>query len=384
MELSRRVFIGALGAAGGVWGEDAGLALWSPAVPMPKAGELRELRGVRFHSIKAHEPAVDGGYGFLHGVGLVWHKGKLYASFGHNKGIENTAGEEARGRVSTDGGRSWGPVFTFDAGARKAVSHGSFLSHKGKLWAFLGAFSGARERVHTRAYVLDERSGKWEFRGLAVEDGFWPMQEPLRMADGNWIMAGFKVGDGEPASVAVSRGDDFTKWDHVVIPRGPAVKTMWGESTVIVQGKRVLNIARYGAEAMALVSTSDDGGRTWAPMRVSNMPMVTSKPYAGMLSTGQRYLVATSTAGTGKRRAPLTIAVSGKGEDTFRRVYRIRGAEMAGGLDSHPRANLSYPYAVEYRGGLYVGYSNNGGRTGMNINSAELAVIPVRELAADS
>jgi hypothetical protein len=53
---------------------------------------------------------------------------------------------------------------------------------------------------------------------------------------------------------------------------------------------------------------------------------------------------------------------------------------MAGGLDSHPRANLSYPYAVEYRGALYVGYSNNGGRTGMNINSAELAVIPVAGL----
>ena len=67
---------------------------------MPKAGELQELRDVRFHSIKAHEPAADGGYGFLRGVGLAWHKGKCYASFGHNKGMENTTGEEASGRVS--------------------------------------------------------------------------------------------------------------------------------------------------------------------------------------------------------------------------------------------------------------------------------------------
>ena len=376
MAWTRRGFLGAMA----MWGEEAPYGLWNPAAPVPKAAELTEARGVRIYSIKAHEPAVDGGYGFLHGVGLAWHKGKLYASFGHNKGIENTAGEEARGRVSADGGRSWGPVFSFDSAAGTTVSHGSFLSHRGRLWAFLGAFSGARERVHCRAYLLDERSGRWAFRGVAVEGGFWPMQEPLRMADGNWIMAGFKVGDGEPASVAISRGDDFTKWEHVVIPRGAAVKTMWGESTVIVRGRRVLNIARYGTEAMALVSTSDDAGRTWTPMRASNLPMVTSKPYAGVLCTGQRYLVATTTADTGKRRAPLTIAVSGKGEETFRRVYRIRGAEMAGGLDSHPRANLSYPYAVEHRGALYVGYSNNGGRTGMNINSAELAVIPLASL----
>jgi len=37
------------------------------------------------------------------------------------------------------------------------------------------------------------------------------------------------------------------------------------------------------------------------------------------------------------------------------------------------------PYAVEYQGKLYVGYSNNGERKASN-NSAELAVIPTRKL----
>lgn len=359
-------------------------ALWDAALPVPRAAELAELRGVRFAVIKAHEPQRDGGYGFLHGVGLAWHKGKLYASFGHNRGIENTAGEEARGRISTDGGRMWGEVFTIDAGDRAAdlaVSHGAFLSHRGALWAFLGAFYGARERVHTRAYTLDERSGKWQSRGVVVEGGFWPMQQPLRLRDGNWIMAGFQVGGGEPASVAISRGDDFMRWDHVVIPRDAAVKKMWGESTVIVQGQRVLNIARYGDEAMALSARSEDGGRTWTAMRPSNLPMVTSKPYAGTLSNGQHFLIGTTTADTGKRRAPLTIAVTRRRETVFRRIFRIRDAVFPTGPgDSHPRANLSYPYAVEHRGHLYVGYSNSGGRTGMNINSAELAGIPVASL----
>lgn len=363
--------------------------IWTPNQPVPRATELADLQGVRFHVIKAHEPSRDGGYGFLHGVALAWHKGKLYATFGHNKGIENTAGEEARGRISNDGGRTWGDIFTMDnarvddgkARSDLAVSHGVFLSHGGKLWAFMGSFYAARQHVHTRAYVLDEQRGGWQHRGTAVDSGFWPMQEPQPLPGGNWIMAGFKVGDGEPASVAISRGRDLTKWDQVVIPRAPEVKTMWGESTIIVQGKRVLNIARYGDEAVALTSTSEDGGRTWTAMRPSKLQMVTSKPYGGTLSNGQRYLVGTTTADTGKRRAPLTIAVSAPGEVEFRRIFRIRDAEHPGvGLDSHVKASLSYPYAVEHAGHLYVGYSNNGGRPGMNINSAELAVIPVESL----
>lgn len=371
--MTRRCWIGALAASGAAWSSE--LELWdSAAGPVPKVAELSGAEGVRLSTIKPHEPDRDGGYGFLHGVALAWHKGKLYSSFGHNKNIENTTGEQARGRISRDGGKTWGEIFTIDAGSPDlAVSHGSFLSHRGRLWAFLGAFHGKRERVHTRAYVLDERRGTWEPRGTVAGGGFWPMQQPLRMSDGNWIMAGFNVGNGEPASVAISHGDDFTKWDHVTIPRDPSVKTMWGESTVIVQGRSVLNIARYGAEALALISQSNDGGRSWSPMRASNLPMATSKPYAGVLSTGQQYLICTTSADSGKRRSPLTIAVSKPHAAAFSKVFRIRTAE---------RGNLAYPYAVEHRGYLYAGYSDNGGRAGMNINSAELAVIPVASLRA--
>mgnify|MGYP000433055587 CR=1 FL=1 len=51
-------------------------------------------------------------------------------------------------------------------------------------------------------------------------------------------------------------------------------------------------------------------------------------------------------------------------------------------------AALSYPYAVEHDGKLYVGYSNSGdkttrdgtGRELWNNNSAELAIIPIEKL----
>ena len=289
-------------------------------------------------------------------------------------------------RVSADGGATWGPISTIDPGDEPGVgvSHGVFLSHGGRLWAFHGAYTGTMGNVHTRAYVLNEADGTWDRKGTVVEGGFWPLQEPLRMADGNWIMSGARVGDGHPAAVAISRGDDFTKWDLVVIPK-PAGLKMWGESTVFLDGKRVVNIARCdGKRPMALVAESEDCGRTWSESRPSNLPMAASKPYAGTLSTGHHYLICSTTADGGNRRSPLTIAVSRPGEQTFARVFVIRHALFPEGPgESHARASLAYPYALEHEGRLYVGYSNSGGGVGRvgegrelwNNNSAEMAVI---------
>ena len=359
--------------------------LWDPAGPVPKAAEAARVEGVRFGVLKRREPDVDG-YNWLHGVALVRHKGAFWVSFGHNKGSENTATEVANGRKSTDDGRTWGPVFSIAAGeGNRAVSHGVFLSHGGVLWAFHGSFFDRLKKVHTRAYTLDEPTGRWQARGVVAQEGFWPTQEPVRMDDGNWIMAGISVGDGyggpdDPAAVAVSRGDDFTRWQVIAIPK-PKGLEMWGESTVIVDGREVLNIARY-RKPVALVSTSRDYGRTWSTVRESNLPMAASKPYAGVLSTGQRYLICTTTADSGNRRWPLTIAVGRPGEKRFSKVYRIRDDVFDGPGESHAGARLSYPYAAEYGGKLYVVYSNDAARGG-NRNSAELAVIPVEKLGVE-
>jgi len=359
-----------------------GFPLWKGS-SFPKTAQAEVLKRVQFHVIKKWERKVDG-YGFLHGVALAWHKGKLYASFGHNKGSENTLTEEARYCVSEDGGKTWSKVQTIDVGVgddNLAVSHGVFLSRGQTLWAFLGSFYGTRKGVHTRAYTLDEKSGRWQPQGTVVKDGFWPMTEPVKMADGNWIMPGFIVGKGNPAAVAISTGDDLKKWNTMVIPRGVGVRSMWGESSIIVDGAQITNIARYGGAPLALAAMSKDYGRTWTPSAESNLPMATSKPCSGVLSTGQRYLICSTTADGGGRRSPLTIAVGKQGENTFSKVFVIRHAVFSEGPgESHRSAALSYPYATEYQGELYVGYSNNGERNANN-NSAELAVIPLSSLA---
>ena len=355
----------------------AALPLWDEAHTLPKAADAE------FHVIKRLRPDSDGAKWTL-GVGLAWHKGRLYASYGYNRGEENTPTEEAHVRVSEDGGKTWGPSVIMDAGEGDlGVSHGVFLPHGGRLWAFMGAFHAGPKlyhRVHTRAYVLNETTDRWEPRGAVIEGGFWPMQEPLKMTDGNWIMAGLHIGGqfgqgGNLPAVAISKGEDFTKWDMVVIPAAAGLGTIWGESTVIVDGSRVLNISRYGKKPLALLSVSENHGLTWTPTAPSNLPMATSKPYAGTLSTGQRYLVCTTTANTGGARSPLTIAVSRPGESVFSKVFLIRrsvSTETPG--VSAPNADFSYPYAVEHEGKLYIGYTHK------SHVANELAVIPVSSL----
>jgi hypothetical protein len=360
-----------------------GLPLWDDSQKLPKAAELPQVADAEFHVIKNQRPDTAQ-CRFTLGVGLAWHKGRLYASYGFNRGEENTPTEEAHVKVSDDGGKTWGPAQVIDAGEGDlAVSHGAFLSQGGRLWAFMGAYHDHAQkyhRVHTRAYLLDEATGRWEPRGVVIEDGFWPMQEPQKMADGNWIMAGlhlspFAKGENLP-TVAISKGDDFTKWESVLIPAAPGVGTnLWGESTVIVEGKKIINLSRYGKQARALFSTSEDFGRTWTPTAPSNLPMATSKPYAGTLSTGQRYFVCTTTADTAGRRAPLTIAVSKPGELLFSKIFLIRTSvsEKTPGV-SDPKADFSYPYAVEHEGRLYIGYTHKSHMAN------ELAVVPIESL----
>jgi hypothetical protein len=362
----------------------ADFPLWDETQKLAEAKDLPVLEGVEFHVIKKWDKPADG-YTFLHGVGLAWHKGKLYASFGHNQGAENTVTEEAQYRVSEDGGKTWSELRVIDAGEEPelAVSHGVFLSHAGKLWAFHGAYYNHMQRIHTRAYSLDETTGQWVKHGVVIENGFWALNQPVAMKDGNWIMPGISAGaysekNTNPAAVAISHGADFTKWDFIRITPPSSLK-MWGESSVIVDGANVLNIARYGAKPLALIARSTDYGRTWGMMAESNMPMTTSKPCAGLLSNGQRYLLCTTAANNGGRRSPLTIAVSKPGETLLSKVFVIRRTEFSGPGESLPSLSLSYPCAIEHEGKLYVGYSNNGGRRG-NLNSAEMAVIPIESL----
>ncbi len=176
------------------------------------------------------------GYRFLHGVALAWHRGKLFASFAHNKGNENTDTEEARFTVSSDDGRTWSPVRTMDAGDEPGigVSHGVFLNQAGRLWAFHAAYSGTLQNVEMRAYRLDDQTESWERLGTVLTGGFFPNGEPERLPNGNWIIGGFLVRDGNPPAVAISEGENLLRWKLVVLPQAMGLGKTWENRTSLL------------------------------------------------------------------------------------------------------------------------------------------------------
>lgn len=343
--------------------------LWTGAGPVPKAAELPFAEAVQIHDIAppTREPESNGRI-WRKGADVIWHKGVLHASFGWNDKFdtqgENSPGESCVWLTSNDGGKTWSDLRFIACGDEKGgISHGVFLSHAGRLWSFNGAFTGKFGKVRTLAFVLNEESGEWEPKGEVVGAGFWALQKPMKLPDGNWLMSGARVGGPHPAAVAISHGEDLLKWDLVVIPEAPG--KMWGESSVIRDGDRLLNIARYGADYVALAAVSADWGRTWTPSTPSNLPMTTSRPYTGRLSSGQPYLVCTSAADVTNRRNPLTIAVGTPGAATFSRIFKLDDV-----------GSMMYPGCDEHDGKLTIGYTRGF--------SPQLAFVPVSSLAVDA
>lgn len=344
-------------------------ALWTGEA-IPKSAELTFPKGVEIYHITPRTPEVPERRIWRKGADVIWHNGLLHASFGWNGNFdtqgENSPGESCVWLTSKDGGKTWSELDFIARGDEVGgISHGVFLSHEGRLWSFNGAFTGKIGKVRTLAFLLDEESGTWEPKGEIIGAGFWALQKPMKLPDGNWIMSGVRVGDGNPAAVAISHGDDLTKWDLVVIPQDEGVRKMWGESALIRDGERLVNIARYGSDCLALVATSDDKGRTWTPSTPSNLPMTTSKPYAGRLSTNQPYLVGTTAADVTNRRNPLTIAVGKPEAGSFSRIFKIDDV-----------GTMMYPGVWEHKGKLYIAYTRDF--------SPQLAVIPVSSLTTDA
>ena len=371
---------------------EAGLyPLWSGG-KIPTRAEMPVIKGVKFHMVKRHQPKIDH-FNWAHGAAIVRYKNHWVASFGLNRGGENSAGEEADA-ITSKNGKKWSGLVPIEAPKKpNAVSHGILFNHGGELWAFQGAFTGSRKDVHMKAYLWNEAKQQWEDKGKVAGDGFWPLQEPQQMDNGEWIIGGASlgvtnppvVGERNPPAVAICKDGDFTHWEVVRIPTDAKV---WGESGVIIDGANLLLVSRsdgkthdLGAykQPPAWVSVSKDYGRSWTELKPSNLPMASSKPYVGILSNGQRYLIGSISADGGNKRHPLSIAVSKPGENTFSKVFAIRKSLQKGDVESVPNAGLSYPYAVEYKKKLWVVYSNNGGRGG-NRNSIELAVVPIKRL----
>ena len=332
--------------------------IWAPDVPLPDAEEL-PLPG-RITHIMLH--TADDDYAFLHESAIVHHGGEFYAAWNNSPREESERGTVVRWiRAEPDFSHRTppavlAPALDDETTIRESVQ---LLSTGGDLWAFVG-------KVHSQprspeiaggamvVFRFDEVGARWE--PLAELEGFHPLNRPQRAAGGYWIMGG-QFNLNQPR-VALSDGDDLTRWQVVEIPSSAEQQLNFAETSLVVDGENVTAHVRSRIEAV-FVSQSRDGGRSWPHLAKANLPMSSSKTCAGRFSTGQRYLALNLHTTEMGRRDLLAVAVSAPDDPLLRKLVLLRRgpSPAAPGGSRYQSSQWSYPSVEEYDGNVHVTYS---------------------------
>ena len=333
--------------------------LWDSSVRFPLFDEMPDLDIVTHVSVERAQP---GGYHYLHESSLVWHNDILQVVWANHKTAEvNITDELIRRRTSIDGGYTWSPAETIieaPTGGSTSFNHPVITSAFGQLWLFATRWDN--ERPSTEVLTFNDRHGAWETTGTIISQ-LVPFRPPMKMANGNWIVSGESY--WFEAAVAISDGDDFTKWDMIVIPRSPGLELCFAETTILQRAEQLVAICRPRNPGSAPAAISDDFGRSWTPLAPSNFPVASTQPYCGMLSNGQQYLL---TGNMEEERYLMSLAVTRPGGAKFERAWKVRHQKypkvrLFGGYGTGSRVGCatewSYPAASEHDGKLYISYT---------------------------
>lgn len=373
--------------------------LWS-GKEIPNSIEMKNLQNINVEII--HSYSENKNYVWLKGVALEISDGVIFASFGHNTTFfENGPDERVNFRYKKLGDTKWSPLKALaTVSDNYGMSHGIFLNHGGKLYAFHPTYFGSPKNgseVFVKAYLLEYNNiddsiyYNWQYQGVVARNNFWPMQEPVLMDNSKYITAGFSIMGGEkknsiPAVAIFDSQDILKEWEIIKIPFSE--DQIWGESSIIVNGSNILLISRSNEKILkALVSYSTDYGYTWSKLKISNLPMTDSKPYAGKLSNGMPYLINSISSDTYQRpfgRRFLSICLGDSGTFSFNRIYKLISNEYPISITKEFKI-FAYPYAIERDGKLYVGFYSDAGNTIPYTDSgtAGLIQIPVQEILDD-
>ena len=318
--------------------------------------------------------AEEDGYHFLLGASIVKFGDLWICGYGQSLVKENDTNTRFACKYSDDNCKTWSEEYVIGPIEEEYCrSHGVFYNAGDTLYAFAprAAFGRPTEDIHypglvMEAYRFNEGDRSWTNLGIVLDDGFWPLCEPIEIKGNKLLMAGLDCKTGtEQAAVAIADKDNPLSWKMIMIPNDSGMG-LWGESTVIDYGDRYVLFCRTTSSKFAVSESTD--GENWSSLAYTDFAASNSKPYGGTLSTGSRYLIYAMNS----RKNQIIAVGDTDGSYGFVKHYYVRS-----GFDTTANYGFgrqwAYPYAVEEDGKLYVVYSEHK-------ENCELAVIPIESL----
>ena len=241
------------------------------------------------------------GHRFLHEAAVAGFGGRLFASWYTCPVYELSGYTPIRESRSADGGKTWSEprVIADDPSERILFCPPVYAEENGKFYLFLNQMVSP-DHIHALdLYRLDPAEDRF-VRLWSRPLPFKLNTNAVRLSSGRLILPG-RCGelDGFPNTPAVLiAGPEGIEGEWRMrkmapdgdLPDGSAL--VHPEMTAVELGGELIAFGRDDRRRVPLAYASSDGGETWGGVFAHDVPVVSSKVYAGLLPDGRRYLAA--------------------------------------------------------------------------------------------
>jgi hypothetical protein len=275
-------------------------------------------------------------------------KGRLWAVYGRD--VESTRNYQVM-TTSDDDGQTWSEVkmMILPRQGVRAMSAALWIDPQGRMWVFWGQSFGAQDgRYGVWAVVTDEPDStdpNWS-QPRRLGDGIM-LNKPTVLKNGDWLLTSsvWKSENSIRVYASTDQGKTFElRGTANVLPaeaRGP-------DEPMIVQRKDGSLWMMVRSRGIA-ETFSQDGGKTWTPVKRSSLRHPTARFFLRRLKSGNLLLV---------KHGPLDKRVGRT--DLMAFVSDDDGQTWKGGLMLDDREKVTYPDGVQAPNGtIYIVYDHN-------------------------
>jgi len=305
--------------------------------------------------ISVYEP--DDRFGFLHEAAVIEYRGVLYASWYNCREKELQGYTPICGKRSYDGGATWTEleILCQDKNEKILYCPPVYGICDGRLYMLVNQMVAPDHMHALDLYVLNHESGQFEF--------LWSRPIPfklntnvVKLPNGKLMLPGrIAELDGFPNTPAVLISDSGKidgQWRLVKIAENGDLpdgkKLVHPEIAVICLKDTLYMFNRNDQRKVPMVYLSKDCGEHWTQAFSHDIPIISSKIYAGNISSGEKYIIANIEEFD---RSRLAIYFTGKDNMLFEKrivLFDKGTTKISGATACH------YPAAYESDGKLYI------------------------------